>query len=131
MTQCQGFEIVTIRLARATVDYLAMSEYGRHEDYGVHLAEWNATPPEKRNEEDKPEPCLAYMCAMAALASHASSKYATIRIYGADVAEDLYYAVCSGTLQLKFPDAARRVADVLRDRVRVTNPDLVARWPGP
>ncbi len=131
MTQVQGFEIITIRLARATVDHLAASEYGRHEDYEVSLAEWNAAPQEERDEEDRPEPCLAYTYAAAALASHASSRYATIRIDGTDAAEDLYYAACSGTFQVQFPDAARRIADALRERVRVTDPDLVVRWPAP
>lgn len=131
MAQVQGFEIITIRLSRATVDHLVLSKEGRHEDYETNLAEWNATPLERRNEADEPEPCLAYTYATAALASHESSKYATIRIDGAGAAEDLYYAVCSGTFQIQFPDAARRIADVLRDRVHTTNPDLVARWPAP
>jgi hypothetical protein len=131
MMHVQGFEIITIRLTRTTVVHLAMSEEGRHEDYGANLAARNVTPPEKRNAEDEPKPCLAYTCATEALASRASSRYATIRIDGADVAEDLYYAVCSGTFQIQFPDAARRIADALRDRVRATNPDLVARWSTP
>ncbi len=130
--QVQAFEVVSLRLARATVEHLALSEEGRHEDYETNLAMWNATPPENRNKEDRPEPCLAYTYATAALVSHAaSSRYVTIRVDRADAAEDLYYAVCSGTFQIQFPDAARRIADALRDRVHVTNPDLVARWPAP
>jgi hypothetical protein len=60
-----------------------------------------------------------------------TQRSASIRIDGTDAAEDLYYAVCSGTFQIQFPDAARRIADALRDRVRATNPDLVTRWPAP
>ncbi len=131
MTQVQGFEIITIRLSRKTVEHLANSEEGRYEDYMRELVEWNATPLGERNEDDKPEPCLAYVCATEALASHVSSRYATIRIEDAPTAEDLYYAVCSGTFQIHFSAAARRIANELRERVCSTRPDLVKAWPAP
>lgn len=123
--------ITRILLARSTIASLALSEEGRHEDHESDLADWNATPPEKRDQEDEPRPALAYVCAMAALASSASSRYATIVIDDASAAEDLYYAVCSGTFQVRFPRQARRIADALRDRVLATDPALVARWPAP
>lgn len=128
MSKVQEFAIVKIRLSRAAVEHLAMSEEGRYEDYTRDLAEWNAG---ERYEADKPEPCLAYTCATEALTSHESSKYATICISSTDTAEDLYYAVCSGTFQIQFLTAARRIANVLRERVRVTNSPLVRAWPAP
>jgi hypothetical protein len=121
-------QVSTLRLPRRTLESLANSEEGRHEDIRCELAEYEAASEPKG---DKPEPCLAYTCAMEALESSASSKYVTIRVDRADVAGDLYYAVCSGTFQLQFPKTARDIANVLREWVRVSDPELVKRWPAP
>ena len=127
MTRGSGFEIITLRLSRRTVIALAISEEGRHEDYQRAIAEHEAA----QGDSPKPKPCLAYMHAVRALENSASSKQVTLRIDEAAAAEDLYYAVCSGTFQIGRLRAARNIANSLRERVRITDPALVQRWPAP
>ena len=49
-------------------------------------------------------------------------------INNADEAEDVYYAVCSGTFQLYFLRAAHKIADVLRPHALA---ETVKLWPAP
>lgn len=68
--------------------------------------------------------------------AHAVAKRYTRKlvIETAAEAEDLYYEVCSGTLQLKGMrgwNAANKIADALRAQVRSTYPVTVNQWPRP
>jgi hypothetical protein len=109
-----------IPVSRATVEEFFESEYGRWEDAGRPETVLEAAEAAARTGND------------GALASVVLLRAKTrIIIYTTDEAEDVYFAVSSGTFQMHHFRAAERIANILRPIVAKSNPDLVRRWGGP
>lgn len=110
-----GYPVV-IRLGPVLPEELAMCEEGSYEDQ-------QALHPSER---DRPLETHTYTIAQ---------RYRSqLRIDNVLEAEDVYYAVCSGTFQIRskrYFRAACKIADALRELVRRNNPDLVDQWPAP
>lgn len=113
--RCKPGAVYPIRILLGPVlpEELSRSEEGAYEDE-VQLAPLERTRPLHRH---------TYLIAR---------RFSTqLRIDTVYEAEDVYYAVCSGTFKLRHYKAACKIADALREVVRAHNPDLVDKRPRP
>lgn len=104
---------LAIRLSARKIEELRECELGAYEDDEAKV--------EKGEEPDRALESHTYTVCKRATG-------AVLSIADADEAEDVYYAVCSGTFQLHHLSAARQIADLLRPYAL---PETVKLWPRP
>ena len=108
---------IKLRVNPDPLGELVQSECGRWEDHGT--PDHGVFDPARCECDDKPHP-FVYLIA---------NRYTTrLEIRDAAEAEEVYWAVCSGTFQLSHFKVARRIADALRPYVKAAT---VRRWPAP
>lgn len=105
---------IRIKLSAAVLEKLGQCELGSWEDL-------NGDDPDPEGLESRPLESHTY-------AVVERSPKTVLVINNPAEAEDVYYAVCSGTFQLYYLRAARKIADRLRPHAL---PETVKLWPGP